>query len=70
MWVSQYHPTVDGYKNYRWFGNNETRNIPFQKTAILNPLLRYTGVANCNMVLSHAQAINGWIPSLFLLNRA
>ena len=44
MWVSQYHPTVDGYKNYRC-------------------------VANCNMVLFHAQAINGWIPSLFSLTR-
>lgn len=69
MWVNQYHPTVDGYRNYKWSGNSETQNIPFQKTAILNPLLRYTGVANCNMVLFHAQAINGWIPSLFSLTR-
>jgi hypothetical protein len=35
----------------------------------LDPPLRYTGAASCNMVLSHAQAINGWIPSLFLLYR-
>lgn len=69
MWVSQYHPIADGYRNYRWSGNSETQNIPFQKKEILNPLLRYTGVANCNMVLFHAQAINEWIPSLFSLTR-
>ena len=69
MWVIQYHPIADGYRNYRWSENSETRNIPFQKTAILDPPLRYTGAASCNMVLSHAQAINEWIPSLFLLFR-
>jgi hypothetical protein len=38
--------------------------------AILDPPLRYTGVASCNMVLSHATGINEWIPLLFLLNHA
>jgi hypothetical protein len=44
--------------------------MPFQKTAILDPPLRYTGVANCNMVLFHAPDINEGIPLLFLLNHA
>ena len=70
MWVTQYHPIEDGYKNYKWSGNSETQNIPFQKMAIWDPPLRYTGVANCNMVLSHATVINERIPLLFLLNHA
>lgn len=70
MWVTQYHPIADGCKNYKWSGNSETQNIPFQKMAILDPPLQYTGVANCNMVLFHAPYINEGIPSLFLLNHA
>lgn len=68
MLVNQYHPIADGYRNYKWSGNSEIRNIPFQKTAIGGPRLQCTGAANCNMVLFHAPDINEGIPSLFLLN--